>query len=73
MCFNPYIDDTEIKNMKLIKQVNFKLVDKEGNEFFVKTTGEEKFTEYCFLTDLEEDPVFVFTKEELKQLLDNLN
>jgi len=73
MCFNPYIDDTEIKNMELIKQVNFKLIDKEGNELFIKSTDEEKFIEYCFLTDLEEEPVFVFTKEELKELLDNLN
>ena len=73
MCFSPYIDDTEIKKMKLVKQVNFKLVDKEGNELFVKTTDEEKFVEYCFLTDLEEDPVFIFTKEDLKQLLDNLS
>lgn len=59
--------------MKLVKQVNFKLVDKEGSELFVKTTDEEKFVEYCFLTDLEEDPVFVFTKEDLKQLVDNLS
>lgn len=73
MCFSPYIDDTEIKKMKLVKQVNFKLVDKEGNELFVKTTEEDKFIEYCFLTDLEEDPVFTFTKEDLKQLLDNLS
>jgi len=73
MCFNPHIDDTEIKNMKLVKQVNFKLVDKEGGELFVKTTDEDKFVEYCFLTDLEEDPVFIFTKEDLKQLVDNLS
>ena len=73
MCFNPYIDDTEIKNMKLVKQVNFKLTDKEGNELFVRTTEEDKFIEYCFLTDLEEDPVFTFTKEDLKQLVDNLS
>jgi hypothetical protein len=67
MCFNPYIDDTNlIKNMKLVKQVNFKLV-------FVKTTEEDKFIEYCFLTDLEEDPVFIFTKEDLKQLVENLS
>jgi len=46
MCFNPHIDDTEIKNMKLVKQVNFKLVDKEGGELFVKTTDEDKFVEY---------------------------
>ena len=31
--------------MKLVKQVNFKLVDKEGSELFVKTTDEEKFVE----------------------------
>jgi len=73
MCFNPYIDDTEIKNMKLVKQVNFKLTEKEGNELFVRTTEEDKFIEYCFLTDLEEDPVFTFTKEDLKQLVDNLS
>lgn len=74
MCFNPYIDDTDlIKNMKLVKQVNFKLADKEGNELFVKTTEEDKFIEYCFLTDLEEDPVFIFTKEDLKQLVENLS
>ena len=72
MCFNPYIDDTEIKKMKLIKQVSFKLEDKSGNELYVKTTEEDKFIEYCFLTDLEEDPVFIFTKEDLKQLLENL-
>jgi len=73
MCFNPYLDDTEIKNMKLIKQVSFKLEDKSGNELYVKTTEEDKFVEYCFLTDLEEDPVFIFTKEDLKQLADNLS
>ena len=72
MCFNPYIDDTEIKKMKLIKRVSFKLEDKSGNELYVKTTEEDKFIEYCFLTDLEEDPVFIFTKEDLKQLLENL-
>ena len=72
MCFNPHIDDTEIKKMKLIKQVSFKLEDKSGNELYVKTTEEDKFIEYCFLTDLEEDPVFTFTKEDLKQLIDNL-
>ena len=72
MCFNPDIDDTEIKKMKLIKQVSFKLEDKSGNELYVKTTEEDKFIEYCFLTDLEEDPVFIFTKEDLKQLLENL-
>ena len=58
--------------MKLIKQVSFKLEDKSGNELYVKTTEEDKFIEYCFLTDLEEDPVFIFTKEDLKQLLENL-
>lgn len=58
--------------MKLLKQVNFKLVDKEGNEFYVKTTEEDKFIEYCFCVDPEEDPVFVFTKEDLKQLTENL-
>ena len=74
MCFNPYIDDTDlVKNMKLVKQVNFKLVDKEGNDFYVKTTEEDKFIEYCFCTDPEEDPVFVFTKEDLKQLVENLS
>jgi len=73
MCFNPYLDDTEIKKMKLIKQVSFKLEDKSGNELYVKTTEEEKFVEYCFLTDLEEDPVFIFTKEDLKQLVENLS
>jgi hypothetical protein len=32
MCFNPYIDDTNlIKNMKLVKQVNFKLEQKKIN------------------------------------------
>lgn len=59
--------------MKLVKQVNFKLADKEGNELFVRTTEEEKVVQYCFLTDLEEDPVFIFTKEDLKQLVDNLS
>ena len=73
MCFNPYIDDSNLKNMKLVKQVNFKLVDKEGNDFFVKTTEEDKFIEYCFCTDPDEDPVFVFTKEDLKQLAENLS
>ena len=72
MCFNPYLDDREIKTMKLSRQVNFKLQDKEGNDFYIKTTEEDEFVEYCFCTDPEEDPVFVFTKEELQELVDNL-
>lgn len=58
--------------MKLIKKLSLTLEDSQGNELNIKATDQRKFSEYCFYMESEQEPIFIFTKEDIKKVLEHL-